>query len=107
MPLTGKTTEEIVQLEGIVLAGVPDEGTIGNQALRESSGLDLEVYFAVRNRLRDPGRLAIRRGRGGSIRKIRDPVTAAVEETERVPEPFVAAFMALAVALFADWPLIA
>ena len=69
MLLDDKSPEQIARMEEDLLAKIPDEGTIGNQTLREASHLKDDVYLAVRNRLRDAGRLSIGRGRGGSIRK--------------------------------------
>ena len=91
MPLTGKTEAEIAALEAGVLDRIPDDGSLGNQALRESSGLPEEVYLAVRNRLRDSGRLSIGRGRGGSIRKTVDhPEGSAPDALSATEEPVAA-----------------
>ena len=83
MPLTGMTDVEIADLEAALLKMIPDDGSIGNQSLREASGLADDLYLAVRNRLRDSGRLVIGRGRGGSIRKtvtLSDVPSAFVDE---------------------------
>jgi hypothetical protein len=71
MPLTGKSTEEIEQLEAELLSGVPDDGrNIGNKRLRdEILRWDTGLYLSVRKRLIESGKLITGRGKGGSVRR--------------------------------------
>ena len=71
MPLTGKTAEEIRDLEKEFMDEVPVDGSsIGNQTLREQK-LDWEkpIYDAVKRRLLDDGLIVSGRGRGGSLKR--------------------------------------
>ena len=75
-PLTGKTTEEIANLEEQVLERIPDGSSIGNKALQDLVGWDEALFLAVRNRLRDAGKLfdRARKGRQHS----QDPTARAI-----------------------------
>lgn len=69
MPLTGRSADEIRALEDELMTLVPEQGSIGNQSLREQTQWADDLYLAIRNRLRDAGQISIGRGRGGSIRR--------------------------------------
>jgi hypothetical protein len=84
MPLTGKTAEEIQQLEKQLLESVPEQGSIGNQTLREHLRLGDDLYLAVRNRLRDAGEISIGRGRGGSISRTKQVIPDLQEPEQNV-----------------------
>jgi len=62
------------ELEAQLLAHVPLDGsTIGNISLLRRLGWDDAQYWRVRDRLVDGGVLELRRGRGGSVRRLALP----------------------------------
>lgn len=89
MPLTGKSIEEIEQLETELLAGVPDDSrSIGNKRLRdEILRWDSALYLAVRKRLIENGKLITGRGKGGSVR--RSPADEEPAEAQAVDDDVV------------------
>lgn len=86
MPLTGKSTEEIEQLETELLNGVPEDGrSIGNKSLRdEILQWDSDFYLAVRKRLIESGQLITGRGKGGSVRRAPIDVEADIVQEDNV-----------------------
>ncbi|WP_152991288.1 hypothetical protein [Frankia sp. R43] len=54
----------------------PDGATIGNRALQVKLGWDTDRYYRVRDALVDAGHAVRGRGRGGSVRRFVEPVTA-------------------------------
>jgi len=87
MPLTGKTSEEIDELETNMLEKVPASGeSIGNMALREALKWEIDLYLAVRERLIDDSALSIGRGRGGSVRRVVIAQTPEFDSASPRPE---------------------
>lgn len=84
MPLTGKSHQEITDLENAFLEAVPDDGSsIGNKRLRdEILKWDSNIYLAVRKRLLDTGTLTVGKGKGGSVR--RTPIEQEAEPAEPI-----------------------
>lgn len=74
MPLTGKTADEIRELEDEFINNVPADGTsIGNQALRDNTlQWERPIYDAIKRRLLDDGQIVSGRGRGGSVKRFVD-----------------------------------
>jgi hypothetical protein len=80
MALEGKSSEEIAELEEALLARVRGAGgSCGNKSLREALGWPEELYWEVRARVLDGGRLVTGRGHGGSVRLV-DPETGAAAD---------------------------
>lgn len=55
---------------------VPEQGSIGNGRLHKLLRWDTERYIETRDRLVAEGRLALGRGRGGSVRRVTDGTPA-------------------------------
>ena len=62
----------------MLLRLVPADGeSIGNVTLMRTLAWDEETFWEVRNRLVDHGRLELGRGRGGSVRLVRQPPSSS------------------------------
>jgi hypothetical protein len=70
MSLEGLTEDQIATRKKELLELVPATGTIGNTTLRSRLKWDASLYWAIRNRLIDEGKLEKGRGKGGSVRRI-------------------------------------
>ncbi len=57
---------------GRLLAHVPSDGTIGGQTLQKLTKLDVGPYQTALDELIEAGKVAVGRGRGGSVRRIDD-----------------------------------
>lgn len=80
----GPTTEdEILDYEKRLLHAVPETEPIGNVTLLSQLGWDEAVYWRIRDRLIDAGRLTKGRGRGGSVRRV--IIASPVAESISVP----------------------
>lgn len=70
---------ELQRAEEMLLARVPEEGTIGNRALfaqfEASEGWTRALYDQVRQRLVNAGRLGVGRGYGGSVYRFKETRT--------------------------------
>lgn len=84
MPLTGKTADEIKELENEFIQQVPQDGSsIGNKALRDVAlRWDRALYDAIKSRLLDDGRIVSGRGRGGSVKRFVEQEIVENEEEE-------------------------
>lgn len=79
--------EQIEAKQQELLQAVPEAGTIGNKALREKLGgtWTEDLYWAIRSRLIERGRLETGKGRGGSVRLVQ--TQQAEEEQPQAVEP--------------------
>lgn len=77
--------EQIEAKQQELLQAVPEAGSIGNKALREKLGdtWTEDLYWAIRSRLIERGRLETGKGRGGSVRLVQ-PQQAEEEQPQSV-----------------------
>ncbi|MEW6038141.1 MAG: hypothetical protein AB1648_07835 [Pseudomonadota bacterium] len=65
-----------------LMVNIPREGTIGNKSLKDKlPGWSDDLYWAIRNRLIERGRLETGRGKGGSVRRVQGIVHAVETES--------------------------
>lgn len=88
MALEGLSEDQIVEYERQLVSGIPPERPIGNKSLRtqlitSGNGWTEDLFWGIRNRLIEQGRLETGRGKGGSIRLVptREPEPANAGET--------------------------
>lgn len=82
------TVEQIQEFENQLMQHVPDVGTIGNGNLRTTlttvnDAWTVNIYWFIRNRLVEQGKILRGRGYGGSVR--RPPVAQAGADAEARP----------------------
>jgi len=92
--LEGASEEELSRCEGALLEALGAQGGRGgNTTLVRVLGWSSEVYWAIRDRLVDQGRLALGKGKGGSVRLLErdgfdatvDPISNGASSTAVVP----------------------
>jgi len=74
--------------EQMFLSNIPDEGSIGNIALRKKLNWgDAEKYWGIRDTLAEKNKVGIGSGKGGSVYRIDDtPDESSIEKQNPVPE---------------------
>jgi hypothetical protein len=82
MSLDGMSLADIAAHEQDLLKLVRPGGKPGNVSLVRELGWPEPVYWSIRNRLIDRGLLERGRGRGGSVRLVVDPASAAAGPVE-------------------------
>lgn len=83
----------VADISKAILKELPKDGTaVGNMSLRERVAERLESkvgeddYFAARDELLANGRVALGKGRGGSVRRVVDEAPALTLEPQEVPQ---------------------
>ncbi len=92
MSLTGWSEEQIGNYEQLLLAQVPQEGSVGNTSLLRSlrtanKDWNENLYWAIRNRLIERGHLERGKGKGGSVRRVK--TVAVVADVPAAAQPIV------------------
>lgn len=88
MTIDNISHEEIEKYKDEMLRQIPDVGSVGNVTLQKKLKWKKEdVYWFVRNKLIEEGRLAKAKGKGGSVSKVSQLVEDAkfIEEVEADP----------------------
>ena len=88
MPLTGKSSDEITELENKFISQIPADHAIGNKTLRDNLGWDLDLYLAIKQRLLSDGIITLGRGKGGSVRRVFEEQYAEDIEKEFEEDPY-------------------